>query len=115
MEFDFTHTVEVYNITSGDRQEVGIYENITDSIFIFPLSNMTSGSSGSRMSSSSAFSGDGPPLVNPNPSDLFEFIITAVNAVGRGEPSEPVQGSFTEGIYTFHDCNTTTIVSPLLL
>ena len=102
MEPDFTHTVEVYNITSGDRQEVGIYENITDSIFIFPLSdnsNMTSGSSGSKMTSSSAFSGVGPPLVNPNPSDLFEFIITAVNAVGRGEPSEPVQGRFTEGIH----------------
>ena len=35
--------------------------------------------------------------MNPDPSDLFEFIVTADNVVGRGEPSGPVQGRFKEG------------------
>ena len=47
VEPDFTHTVEVYNITSGDRQEVGIYENITDSTFTFSLCEP--GSQGTRI------------------------------------------------------------------
>ena len=93
VEPDFTHTVEVYNITSGDRQEVGVYENITDSTFIFTLSDDESQSIGSGMSSTDVIS-----LVNPDPSDLFEFIVTAVNAVERGEPSGLVQGRFKEGM-----------------
>lgn len=74
---DFTYIVTVQNITSG--QSIATITKIT--------ANFT-------------FS-----LADPNPSDLFEFVVYAVNAVGIGEPSQPVQGRFKEGIGTIAKVN----------
>ena len=97
---DFTHTVEVYDITSGGRQEVGIYENITDSIFTFTLCEVESQANGSNGDGMNQTNGSRCTLVNFDPSNLFEFIVTAVNAVGRGKPSE-VNATFLQGLLSY--------------
>ena len=97
MEPDFTHTVEVYNITSGGRQEVG---NITDSIFTFTLCEVESQTNGSNGDGMNQTNGSRCTLVNSDPSNMFKFIVTAVNAVGRGKPSE-VNATFLQGLLSY--------------
>ena len=71
-----TYTVEVFNVT-GMRTPVISVENITASKFTFLEDNH-------------------------DPSDKFEFIVTAFNiVVGRGDPSEPVNATFLQGLYLY--------------
>lgn len=68
-----TYVVQIYIInSSGIKSLIRTISNITVSNYTFTLSH-------------------------PDPNDIFEFVVTAVNPVGRGESSDPIQESFSQG------------------